>query len=342
MKKFKAIMMAIVAAFTIAGMSGVSAAAPSVTPAAGQNLTITRTITNAKNAVSNTFGYTITAEGTQTGVTGAPTTQGVTFTNVAPQSGTATAQGTIDMTGVTFAKNGDFTWTVEETSTSSEANYPVDSTNTYTITASVRNVTNSNLQADTGKNVIITVKKVGETNKIDFTQNPNAFLFTSDTTYKHIEISKEVTGNMADVDLCFDVVVNVGTSGQTYSVSGGCSNPASINGGTDVTLSLKHQDTIIIGQTGSGQSAINEIPVTTAYSYAETVPAGYTATNDTFEGSVSATQASNEHAITNNYDTNPITGTFLKVLPYVVIVAIAAAGVIYLVIRNKKQKQVEE
>jgi len=344
MKKMKLFMAALVAAVTVVGMSGVSAAAGSVSPTSAQNLTITRTITNAKNNITNGFDYTITAGASNPsgGVTGFPTTASVDFTNVAPTSGTAKAQGTINMTGATFTKNGDYEWTVTESASDDNTNYPIDSTNTYKIKASVRNANSSNLTSDEGKTVVFFVYKQGGTEqKLDLTQSgdPESFLFTSGSSYKHIEISKEVTGNMADVDLCFDVSVTVGTTGQSYSVSGGCSNPATIAGGTATTLSLKHNDTIIIGQTGG----VDEIPVNTTYSYSETVPTGYTATNGTLaNGTVSANQSQNEHKITNNYENATITGVFLKVLPYVVIAAIAIAGVVYMIIRNKKQKEMEE
>lgn len=344
MKKMKLFMAALIAAVTVVGMSGVSAAAGSVKPTSEQNLTITRTIQNVSNNVTNGFDYTITAGASNPsgGVTGFPTTASVDFNNVAPTSGTAKAQGTIDMTGATFTKNGDYEWTVTESASDDATNYPVDSTNTYKIKASVRNAHSEDLASNEGKTVVFFVYKQGATEqKLDLTQSgdPESFLFTSETQYKHIEISKEVTGNMADVNLCFDVSVTVGTAGQTYAVSGGCSNPATIQGGTATTLSLKHGDKIIIGQS----SGVDQVPVATAYSYTETVPTGYTATNGTLaSASVSATQSENNHKITNNYETATITGVFLKVLPYVVIAAIAIAGVVYMIVRNKKQKEIEE
>jgi len=342
MKKLKLFMAAMIAAITVAGMSGVSAAAGSVHPTSTQNLTITRTITNAKNAITNGFDYTITADSSNpaNGVSNFPTTATVDFSATAPSSGTATATGTIDMTGATFSVNGDYEWTITETASDDPTNYPVDSTHSYVIKASVRNSSSTNLSTSQGKVVTFVMFQSDGTTKL----GDDPILFTSGTQYKHIEISKEVTGNMADVDLCFDVAVTVGTTGQTYSVSGGCSNPATIAGGTATTLSLKHSDTITIGSANS----IDEIPVNTAYSFQETVPTGYTATvngtagNTSGNKTVSATDSANQNTIVNNYEQATVTGAFLKVLPYVVIVAIAVAGVVYLVIRNKKQKQIEE
>jgi len=354
MKKFKTIMMAIVAAFTVAGMSNVGAAAQSVTPSSDQNLTITRTITNAKNNISNTFTYTITADSNnpENGVTGIPEHPTVVFNNVAPSGtpATATATGTISLSSATFTKNGDYKWTLTETATSDESgNYPVDSTNTYTIKASVRNATTSGrLSSDEGKQVVFFVytgtTTQDNTTKLDFSkQDPDQILFTSATAYKHIEIKKEVTGNMADVDKDFTVSVTLGTTGQTFSVYGSNNNVTTISGGVATDLTLNHNDTIIIGAGADGEST-NEIPVGMTYSYTEAAETNYTQVSgaSVTDKAVSRTDATNVNNIVNNYETNTITGAFLKVLPYVVIVAIAVAGVVYLVIRNKKQKQIEE
>jgi len=348
MKKFKTIMIAIVAAFTVAGMSNISAAAGSIQPTSQQNLTITRTITNAKNAITNTFGYTITPGGSNPsgGVSNFPTTASVIFNGTAPSGTTATSTGVINMTGATFSVNGDYEWTVTETSTTDEDNYPIDSTNTYKIKASVRNANSSNLSTSEGKQVVFFVYKQGSPEqKLDLTENPGSFLFTSATTYKHIEITKTVTGNMADVDKDFTVTVTVGTTGQTYNVTGNNnSSVTTIQGGVATALTINHGGKIIIGAGANGQST-EEIPVNTAYSFTESDYTNYTPSIDGTAGasltgqSVSATDEDNNHAITNAYSSDTITGTFLKVLPYVVIVAIAVAGVIYLVVRNKKQKE---
>jgi len=345
MKKLKLFMAAMIAAITVAGMSGVQAAAASVTVGttpANHEFTISRTITKAKNAITNTFGYTITADSNNLdGVTGFPTTATVAFNNVSPESGTATATGTIDLSGVKFTKNGDYTWTVTETSSTDATNYPVQAAaeKSYKIRISVRNTSSTNLSSDQAKEVTIFGYEVGAgTNGADQKLAQPTMPFTSETQYKHIEIKKEVTGNMADVDKCFDVDVTISGSG-TYTVSGGCSNPASITAGSATTLSLKHNDTIIIGR-GTNE----EMPINLEYSYAEKAATNYTQVSgaSVTDKKVSSTDATNVNQIVNNYESATITGAFLNVLPYVVIVAIAVAGVVYLVIRNKKQKEVEE
>jgi len=357
MRKFKTIMIAIVAAFTIAGMSNVGAAAGSVagSTANPHTFTITRTVTHAKNAITNTFGYTITANennpkvpGTQTsGVSGAPTTASVVMTGVTPDAntGTATQTGTIDFSGATFTVNGDYTWTLTENSSNDSTNYPVDpaSNHTYTIKASVRNAHGTGLSQDEGKQVTFFVlDKNGQ--KLDLTEDQ--ILFTSETQYSTITISKTVTGAMADVDKYFTVNVTINGSG-TYSVSGSHNNTSTITAGTETPLTLKHGETITIGAGANGNGTA-EIPQNTTYSFEEDDYTNYIPTINSGEagtetsGTITVGSNASANTIVNNYEGSTVTGAFLKVLPYVVIAAIAVAGIVYLVIRNKKQKEVEE
>lgn len=353
MKKFKTIMMAIVAAFTVAGMSSVSAEGQVISGSAADThtFTIEKTINNAKTKVNGkTFTYTITPdEGNRAGaVANAPTSATVTFTNVTPVSNKAVAEATIDFSSTTFAKNGEYKFLVTETAVSDTANYVLDTTNKYTIMAVVRNATpdgdNGKLGANQAKTIqfflydgdsVTNETAKSQKNKLEFSVTPQ---------YKHIEITKEVTGNMADVDQDFTFTVKVGSTGDgTYTVSGSNNGVTELTAGQDTTLTMNHGGKIIIGN-----GSYEEIPVSTTYSFSEAAVTGYTTTIDNDEKSasgnltVSATATANNHAVVNDYEGATVTGAFLRVLPYVVIVAIAVAGVVYLVIRNKKQKEVEE
>lgn len=348
MKKLKLFMAAMVAAITFVGMGGVSAAAQSVagSTATPHEFTITREINNVTNKVTNTFGYTITADASNPAtVENAPTTASVAFSNVTPDgSNKATAEGTVDFSSAVFTKNGDYVWTITETSTGDDANYPVDSTHTYKIKASVRNATEggSPLSTDEGKKVTFFRLKSDGTKM----NNTDPMLYTSEAQFKHIEIKKEVTGAMADVDQYFTVAVTVaGNPGDEYTISGQTASGAPTTctvatGATSCTanIQLKHNETAIIG----AANGVDQIPLGAAYSYSESTPREYTATNGSAESTISDTQSSNNHKIVNNYEGATVTGVFLRILPYIVIVAIAVAGVIYLVVRNKKQKEVEE
>ena len=149
---------------------------------------------------------------------------------------------------------------------------------------------------------------------------------------------------MADVDKDWTFTVTINGTGSTYAVSGNTDGATTITAGTPATLTVKHGGTIVIGQSNN----VDQIPVNTTYEFSETTDSNYTTTingasdSSKTNQSVSNTQSENNWAVVNTYEGSTVTGIFLKILPYVVIVAIAVAGVIYLIVRNKKQKEAEE
>ena len=356
MKKLKLFMAAMIAAITFAGMSGVSAAAQAIDGSAAtgaHSFTITREVHNVTNPVTNTFTYTIAAEsGPAGGVTGAPTTATVAFSAVSPSDGVATQTGTIDFANAHFTKNGDYVWTVTETASTDGTNYPVDASHTYKIKASVRNSQTTNLSPNQTKSLVFfrldsNGAKLGDNDKM---------LFTSESQFEHITVSKEVTGAMGDVDQYFDVVVSVdGTPGDSYTISGqtasGAPSVCTVASGAtscSATIKIKHSETVTIGSNGG----VDQIPVGTHYTVSEAVPTDYIGTvnggtatpagSTATSGQKTVNTTSNANTIVNNYEGETVTGVFLRVLPYIVIVAMAIAGVIYLIVRNKKQKEAEE
>jgi len=354
MKKFKIFMTALIAAVTFAGMSSISAAAGTVagSTATPHTFTIKKTINNAANVVTGkTFTYTVAADASNPsgGVTSAPTTATITFTDVSPTGGTAVATTKLDFGPAVFSKNGDYKFTVTETASNDPTNYPVDTSNKYTIIASVRNASSSNLSSDEGKQVhffAYTGLTPDASNKInnDATTGDAILNFSVNPQYKHIEISKKVSGAMADVDKDWTFTVTIDGTG-TYNVSGNTNTQVTtITAGTPATLTVKHNGTIIIGS----NNGTDQIPIGATYDFAETTDNDYTTTINGTAGSskddqtVSATQSENEWAVLNTFEGSTVTGVFLKILPYIVIVAIAVAGIIYLIVRNKKQKEAEE
>jgi len=352
MRKLKLFMMAILATVVFGGMSSVAAAAGTGTisnSTPNHSLTIERKVQGVSNPVTNTFTYKITPADTYEGVTGVPTSATVAFSNTAPVSNIATATGTIDLTNAQFTKNGDYVYTVTEDTTGDPTNYPKDSTNhNYTFKISVRNSASSGLTSDQPKVVTIYgfegAQKIGDSTGSPAYTNVK-YEFSASAQYKHIKISKQVTGNMADVDEYFTVSVTVGGTG-TYAVTGSHNGTTSITAGTATNLTLKHGETITIGSNNN----VDQIPVNTTYSFEETGASNYTTTiNSAAQPSktsgpltVKNDNSQNENTIVNYYEESTVTGVFLRILPYVVIAAIAIAGVVYMIVRNKKQKEAEE
>ena len=341
MKNIKLMLTMILSLALFGGMGSVNAATGSITTSTDNHAaTISRTITGTSNKVTNTFTYTVTADSSNpTGTSNIPNSATVAFSNVTPQSGTATATGTLDFAGATFTKNGDYTYTITETSSTTPGLYPVDSTNTYTLKLSVRNATATDF---TNPKVVTMYWYEGEAtaaSKLD----PAQLDFTSAANVKTITIGKTVEGTMADPDEYFAVSITVnGNDGESYSITGThkSGDPTSIPSGTATTVNLKHGDTITISGVPDGKT----------YSFTETGGASYqtyingSTTNSKSSGSKTV-GTSNSNTIKNVWNQPVITGVMTRILPYILIAAIGAAITVFVIARrmnNEKSEIIEE
>lgn len=105
------------------------------------SINITRTVNGVTNKFSNNFGYTITASETNPApVVGLADSFSIDFAETdAILNNSISKVATIDFSGVTFSKLGDYEFVVKEVSSTDPVNFPVDSKNEYTLLASVRN-----------------------------------------------------------------------------------------------------------------------------------------------------------------------------------------------------------
>lgn len=314
-----------------------------------RTVAITRNVNGVTNPVTNTFTYTIAldssygAGATSGAVSDYPTSTTIAFNGVAPEQGATTVSqnGSVDFAGTTFNKVGDYRFILTESASSNPTKYPVDGS-TYYLYVSVRFAANDQDGTQMVATVVGSGMKGSTAAPTQATKQP--VVFESEPTFTNISISKTVSGNMGDKSEYFDVSVTVdGETGDTYTVSGGShtSNPATITAGTATTLKIKHGETITVGLSGTTK----QIPVGAQYTVAETAVTGYTTTIDTVEQSsvtktTVETPASNATAIVNNYELATLTGTFLNIMPYVVI-ALAVIILIALVVRSSKNKKEE-
>ena len=325
-----------------------------VSPASGSaTYTITRKVTGVSSNVTNTFTYTITASDTNPAtVASAPTSATVVFNNVAPASGEASAQGTIDFSSAKFSKVGDYSFVITETGTTDAANYPL-STDYYTAWVSVRNEVNTTTGALTG-NHIVSLGGVTDADgeKVNATPGEsNGAIFDGGAVRTYISVSKTVTGNAADEDECFPFSVSfTGVPATTFAltiantntgVSACADNPATLSSSSSNTIYLKHGDTATIGN----NSGNYQIPVNTSYTVTESTPSGYTAKVDGAAGATATKTAldvsaatfntANKTAFENNKEGNPRTGVVFSILPFIVIALIGIFGAAY-VAKTKK------
>lgn len=307
---------------------------------------ITRKITNVSNPVTNTFSYTITPDtNNPTGATNLPSSATIQFSASTVVNHVATATGNIDFSGASFSKPGDYYFTVSETSSSDPTNYPVDPT-TYTAIASVR--FNSNM--DTLLVTLVQKMENSSSDKVDA-------IWSSAAPRTYFEIAASTTGNVADLDLCFNYVINIPTgngiaTGDSFAVSteSSCANnPTQITAGNDTTISLKNGDTIKVGLSDN----VNQLPVGSGYSIKLSDAQGYTATFNGNEMQVNVAQAvsdlvavndpdfdsKNKAAIVLRKDSEVYTGIVNNVWTYVAILAIGTAGTIIAVNQAHRRKQ---
>ncbi len=147
-----------------------------------------------------------------------------------------------------------------------------------------------------------------------------------------LKVTKTVKGNLGDKDKYFEFTVKLtGETGKTYAdsfaVSGGSNkaNPTSIKLGEKTTFLLKHGETITIAN----------LPYDVEYTVTETSAAGYTTTFTGDQGFINA--AEQTAAFTNTKDGNVDTGVVLNNMPYILVLAVLAAGVAVFIIRKRRE-----
>ncbi len=305
-------------------------------------LTITRNVKDVTNPVTNTFGYTITADTNNPGtVTGYPTTASIAFNAVEPNSTShiATQTTPLDFSGATFSELGDYKFVVREVSSTDSTTYPA-STDYYTVLVSVRNELDAN-NKPTG-NLVATLVSQALVN--DTTEKAD-IVFPADSKFSKMSVSKSVTGDLADTEEYFKFKVNInGTTGDKYVISGqdatvtyggaSVSTSTTYTVGQDNYIYLKDGQTATIGYIENGE--LCQIPIGTTYSIVEQGATDYktyvdgSTTNSKSSASKTIKQSALENgtSIVNNKETEPLTGVLFSIAPYAIIVVLALALIV--------------
>lgn len=113
----------------------------------------------------------------------------------------------------------------------------------------------------------------------------------------------------------------------TNAVTGGSNteNPTSIKIGEETTFLLKHGETI----------HIENLPYGVKYTVTETPAEGYTTTMTGADGTISAADQTAE--FTNDKVGSVDTGVVLNNMPYILVLAVLAAGVAVYIIRKRRE-----
>ena len=153
-------------------------------------------------------------------------------------------------------------------------------------------------------------------------------------TYKagELDVSKTVTGNLGDKNKYFEFKVTLtGEEGKTYrdsyAVTGGSNteNPSTIKIGEETTFLLKHGETI----------HIENLPYGVTYTVTETAAEGYTTEKTGDTGEINA--ADQAAKFTNTKEGSIDTGVVLNNMPYILVLAVLAAGVVVFIIRKRRE-----
>lgn len=163
--------------------------------------------------------------------------------------------------------------------------------------------------------------------------------FTNEYSAGSLTISKNVTGNLGDKSAYFAVKVKLtGETGKTYAasynVNGGSyeSNPTTIAIDTETTFYLKHNETITIGNLPYG---VTYTVVEDDYTAAEN--GAYDEASYNFsDNNKKIDSASDDVTITNNKGTEVDTGITMDSIPYIVILAVAALGLVAFVANKRR------
>ena len=148
----------------------------------------------------------------------------------------------------------------------------------------------------------------------------------------NLNVSKTVTGNLGDENKYFEFKVTLtGVGGKkyrdSYTVTGGSNdkNPSTIKIGEETTFLLKHGETI----------HIENLPYGVTYTVTETAAEGYTTEKTGDTGKINAADQAAE--FTNTKDGSIDTGVVLNNMPYILVLAVLAAGVAVFIIRKRRE-----
>jgi hypothetical protein len=355
MKRKALSIVAAIAVIAVALIPFANSSAWTIRPAGAITYTLTREIYDVTDNVTNTFTYTITPEASNpAAVTGVPTATTIEFDDVAPSNGKAVKTSTINFSSAEFSQLGEYGFTIKETHTTDETNYPLSS-DTYTAWVSVRNVTDSN-GLPTGEHIaLLTGVTTPSGTKVEAGPTNNKVIFKNGTEHTYIEVSTNTSGNSADRTECFKLNIKfTGDREGNYNITSNttCDNDPvvfgieGISGDGITTIYLRHGDIATIGNEEDG--SLYQIPVGLEYVVVEEGADDY---KTYFDGSEQDSKMSaakvtvgiddpnfdiaNKTAILNDKHITPRTGITLENLPFAIIAIIGIAGLI-IVAKNKK------
>lgn len=269
---------------------------------------------------AETFGFTVTpvsaVDEQGNSIDPIPVFDPATF-SIAVTEGTGEAIATVGLP--TFTSVGTYVYKVVETA--SDTAGMVYDANEYTFTVVVLNDGQGQL-----KRLILK----------DATTGQKTDVFDNKYNAGSLVVNKEITGNNANFEETFPVKVTLTAPTDkliksTISVAGNKGSVVKTGNGTNevvITFDVTNESNVIISNIPYGVTYVVEEPATGLKGYTPTY-------DDNKTGSIDA--ASIATKITNDLSRDIATGIFLDSLPYVILLGAAAVGIVFLVVRRRKQ-----
>ena len=313
---------------------------------------VSREVTGVKNYVDTYFKYSLVADANNPAVVDVSSIKDMTlYVSGAPDNANKVVGSmAINFSFFEFSELGDYKFILTEISSADADNYPVDSEHEYYIYVSVRNELVGGVP--TGK--MVATLQLQARNHDEGDKTP--ILFSSEAVRTRLELSKNVTGNLANTEEYFKFIVTInGREGDLYTLSGQDENI--VYGGETITTNsvytvgdegvevfLRHGQTVTIGL---GADNLNEIPINVEYSIEEADADDYSTIVDGNDGKITGTKLAsvllpnnevpteNQTNFVNHKESAVLTGITLAILPAAVLIVAMFAGAV--VIRKMKK-----
>lgn len=195
--------------------------------------------------------------------------------DVDPNTRQITTNCSLALQSLVFSKVGNYTFTIAESASTDELNFPHDSENKYDIYFQVTNVLDANGEP-TGELAVSLLDQMysyKEDAKVSLNAN-----FESSANYTYISLQNKVSGAGADSDKYFKYKVSLtGLADSTVLTIAGQDQNVEYNGETietenshnisdgNIYVYLKHGQTVTIGDYINGSVTAREIPQSVSY-----------------------------------------------------------------------------
>jgi len=309
-----------------------------------EKITLTTTVQNVSNDISNTFTYKIepSIENQNDGIT-SPITFDVNFNQVTPnEKKEAIVNSEFDFSQIKFTQTGIYKYVITQIASSDKDTFPV-SNQKYEIDVQV-------ILDETNRTIV----KYISSQAIDLSTNEKTNLkFINTPIYTYINVENYVTGKVpTDEYFKYKIVVD-GNIGDKYEIYGqddviiyenqkiNTSNEYIVKAGEDnyIYVYLKDNQKITIGLT---EDNTNQIKIGTKYKITKIGARKWNTyindeeTKDIDFLTTGENGLNNKIVIVNQRDFDvAVTGVFINILPYILLIV---AGVVGVILINKTKK----